>query len=583
MNFDLSLPIALGQDIVNDETLYLDPDSFATHYHFIGATGSGKTTAMETILYQLFLDGNERRSIFIVDPLGPFSQRLMRFLADEDYCDDSIRERVVYFEPANEKYTTLMNPLRYESRLNLDYQVARSMDIVLRGFDSQDLDSMPRLRQWLYRSMYALALLKMPLSISKYLLNPRHEEHGQLIRRLPDYEKAEWRQLLKDSGGNEISRILESTRNRMSLFTDYALLQRLFSTTENLFDVGRFVDEGRIVIVNLTPGDQKVNEHVASTIGSLIVNEVFNTGLTKFAEKKQSADIFLCLDEFQNFLGPDLYYFLPIIRNMGIKLMLAHQSYSQLEKGDIDLRPMIAQARSRIMFANDGEDADFIAEELTNLTWNPNEVKRRYETFKQRIIGHEIKILKGGSTGTTNNDSWTEQVATSTGVSKPNKWDAATTHNRGNSKADASGRTQGFSSTESWREQLVPIHEDYYELVREDFKSREEEVHDWRRSVRIQQKGEALVKLVEDPNLYRVDIDYMPQRDDPEIEEAVLRLKEMNYENGPFVTSETADARFEQVRCELLAGPILQVGDQALTAPAKEDGSEEGPAGVFDA
>ena len=90
----------------------------------------------------------------------------------------------------------------------------------------------------------------------------------------------------------------------------------------------------------------------------------------------------------------------------------------------------------------------------------------------------------------------------------------------------------------------------------------------------------ALVKLVEDPNLYRVDIDYLPQRDDPEIEEAVLRLKEMNYQNGPFVTSEAADARFEQVRSQLLAGPVLQVGTQALATPAKEDGSEEG---VFDA
>ena len=576
---NLSLPIALGRDVLTNKTLYLPRESFATHYHFIGATGSGKTTAMETILYQLFMDASDGRSVFVVDPLGPFSERLMRFLANDDYCDDSVRQRVVYFEPANEKYTTLMNPLRYESRLNLDYQVARAMDIVLKGFDSQSLDAMPRLRQWLYRSMYALALLGMPLSISKYLLNPRHEEHGQLLKRLPDYEKAEWRQLLKDSGGNEIARILESTRNRMSLFTDYTLLQRLFSTTENLFNVSQFVDEGRIVIVNLTPGASRVNEHVASTIGSLIVNEVFNTGLTKFAEKKKSTDIVLCLDEFQHFLGPDLYYFLPIVRNMGIKLMLAHQSYSQLEKGDIDLRPMIAQARSRIMFANDGEDADLIAEELTNLTWNPNEVKRRYESFKQRIIGHEIKILKGGGSGRTDNDSWTKQVADSTGVSKPTKPDAGETHSRGESHADASGKSTGYSSTESWREQLVPIHEDYYELAREEFKSREEEVHDWRKDIRTKGKGQALVKLVENPNLYRVDIDYLPPSDERAVDEAVAQLKEENYANGPFVTSDMADARLEEVRRELLAGPPLDVNNSALPVPDEPGGLPD----VFDA
>ena len=574
MNFDFSLPIALGQDVVNDETLYLDPASFSTHYHFIGATGSGKTTAMETILYQLFLNGNNKQSFFIVDPLGPFSQRLMRFLANEDFCDDEIRDRVVYYEPANEQYTTVMNPLRYESRANLDYQVARAMDIVLRGFDSQDLDSMPRLRQWLYRSMYALALLGMPISVSKYLLNPRHEEHNQLLRRLPIYERQEWNSLLKDAGNNEIARILESTRNRMSLFSDYVLLERMFSSTENLFDIPRFVEEGKIVIVNLTPGAKKVNEHVASTIGSLIVNEVFNTGLTHFAEHNESANIFLCLDEFQNFLGPDIYYFLPIIRNMGIKLMLAHQSYSQLEKGDIDLRPMITQARSRLMFANDGEDADLIAEEITNLKWNPDEIKRRYESFKQRIVGHEIKITHSGSTGSTANDSWTKQVAENTGRSKPEKWDAVATRHDGSSKAKVEGSGAGSSEQSGWSEQLVPIHEDYYELVREEFKTREEEVHDWRKSVRTQPKGQALVKLVEDPNLYQVQVDYLPPIDYPELDAAVLKLKEENYVNGPFISSERADQNFQKIREEILAGPTLDVGTQALSAPANSGDHE---------
>lgn len=571
MTVDFTIPIGLGADCKTGKTLYLPDRSFNTHYHFIGATGSGKTTAMETILYQKFMNGDNKQSFFIVDPLGPFSERLMRFLANDQFCDDSIRERVVYYEPADERFCTVMNPLRYETRMNLDYQVGRAMDIVLRGFDSQDLNSMPRLRQWLYRSMYALALLGMPLSISKYLLNPRHEEHGQLLRRLPTYEKQEWNALLKDAGNSEIARILESTRNRMSLFSDYVLLERMFSTTENLFNISKFVEEGKIVIVNLTPGAKKVNEHVASTLGSLIVNEVFNTGLTNFAAHKKSADITLCLDEFQMFLGPDIYYFLPIIRNMGIKLMLGHQSYAQLVKGDIDLRPMITQARSRLMFANDGEDADLIAEEVTNLKWNPDEVKRRYESFKQRIVGHEIKVTKSGSTSNTSGGSWTKQVASTTGKSKPDVTDAATTYSDSTSKANVDGGSESLSNQEGWSETLVPVHEDYYELVREEFKSREEELHDWRKAVRFQVTGRALVKLVGDPVLHQVQVDYLPPIEGSELDEAVLKLKDDNYSRGPFITSEIADEKFQRTRTEILAGPGLDVETHPLAIPEQRE------------
>ena len=120
----------------------------------------------------------------------------------------------------------------------------------------------------------------------------------------------------------------------------------------------------------------------------------------------------------------------------------------------------------------------------------------------------------------------------------------------------------------------MPIHEDYYELVREEFKTREEEVHDWRKSVRTQPKGQALVKLVEDPQLYLIDVDFLPPIEDPKLDDAVLKLKEDNYSNGPFISSELADQNFQKIREEILAGPMLDVGAQALPAPTNPGGHE---------
>jgi len=50
---------------------------------------------------------------------------------------------------------------------------------------------------------------------------------------------------------------------------------------------------------------------------------------------------FLILDEFQRFVGPDLEPAIPEVRQLGIKLVLSHQSLSQLKRGDIDLTNLI--------------------------------------------------------------------------------------------------------------------------------------------------------------------------------------------------------------------------------------------------
>ena len=75
------------------------------------------------------------------------------------------------------------------------------------------------------------------------------------------------------------------------------------------------MDDGKIVIVNLTPGKRQVPFQVADTMGSVIINEVFNQALTKYQEAGgKPNDTFLVLDEFHRFLGPDIYDFLPMFR-----------------------------------------------------------------------------------------------------------------------------------------------------------------------------------------------------------------------------------------------------------------------------
>ncbi len=188
----MEFPIEIGTDLDTGKRFLLNPDSFSTHYQFVGATGTGKTTAMETILQGLITNNVDSQSIFVIDPFGNFIQRLLRFIASEHFCHQSVRDRLIYIEPANIEYTTTLNPLRYSSRPNQDFQVARAMDLLLRGFETQELAGMPRLRRFLHQGLFDISQLDMPLSFIKYLLTPGMQEHNELMARLPDESQAIW-------------------------------------------------------------------------------------------------------------------------------------------------------------------------------------------------------------------------------------------------------------------------------------------------------------------------------------------------------------------------------------------------------
>ena len=74
------IPIILGTDIATDLQICLSPEIFECHFHLIGATGSGKTTAILTMIRPILMDPIEKACMFIVDPMGNLSKDLLRWI-----------------------------------------------------------------------------------------------------------------------------------------------------------------------------------------------------------------------------------------------------------------------------------------------------------------------------------------------------------------------------------------------------------------------------------------------------------------------------------------------------------------------
>ena len=568
------IPIILGTDIATDRQICLSPEIFERHFHLIGATGSGKTTAILTMIRPILMDPIDRACIFIVDPMGNLSKDLLRWMANKRYCPEHVRKRLLYIEPAREEIVLPFNPLLYQTPAHEYYQVERAVSIILRAWESQELAAMPRLRKWTFSSFTAAARRGHPIASCQYLLQPGSDEHNALLGQLPEDLQYEWKEILS-ARGNEAIRILESTRNRLDPFFRSVILRRMFGSRRNHFDVQRFIRERRIVILNLA-GYGRVPRHLGSTIGGLAVNEILEGAAHLAGESPNLVrPTYILLDEFQNFGGPDIYDAIPTVRQQGVRLILSHQSFSQLEQGDIDLSGLIWQARSRLVFACDADDADRLAHEVAHLTFNAYEIKNMLKSYKQRIAGYRREWLqtRGSTEGSTEGfqeQHGTKRSAGAGRITPPDSYESTRTATSGTDMTDSQTRSGGTTQQESRGEHEIniPIHEDFEEVSNITFKSFEERRSEWGRDIRKLGTGQALGKFADDPQLYRVQVHHDPIPDSPQIRAEMQNLIEQNFQSDLFVSAADLDREAEELRQALFHDPPVTLHVERSETPA---------------
>ncbi len=557
-------PIKIGTDLETNLAYHLDPELLRTHLHAIGATGSGKTTLILSIVKSLLSNPRPKCALFLIDPVGNLSQNLLTWAADPKTCPNHLRKRLVYMEPANEKWVLPFNPLhrhQSESEEHLYFQAGRSMEIVLRGWASQSADQMPRLKYWTFACFFALAAMGLPIAASRWLLRPGTPEHAALLTRLPNSLRAMWAEILT-ARGSEALRQLESTRSRLALFADCGILRRMFGVTENRFDVSKFIEGRKVVIVNLGSSDT-LDPQIARTIGGFVVNEVIQTAMSM--TPKQVDPTFLILDEFQHFVGPDLFNALPLVRQLGLRLILAHQSFSQLIRGDIDLTSIIWQAQSRLMFKNAAEDASIIAEELAKMNHDPYLLKVERHTPRQIIVGHRRETIH--STSMTQTDS----TAKDAGTSRTSGENAGTSRAPGETQFTRSAGGQSSSSqseskktahsngqSQTVGEVLVPIYKEFDDVSKTFFNFEEQRLA-WERRVRELPTGFAFGKFKDDPKLYHLKIEEQKTDETPELRQRKQELLAKNFESEFFVSKEAIEREEERLRLALLSQSAIVI------------------------
>jgi DNA helicase HerA-like ATPase len=105
--------IVLGKNIYrNDEKLVRQkPNDRRLHTYIVGQTGTGKTTLLKNMIIQ---DIQEGKGVCFIDPHGDLANEILDFIPQERIKD------VVYFNPADPKYTMSFNILESSPEKQMD-------------------------------------------------------------------------------------------------------------------------------------------------------------------------------------------------------------------------------------------------------------------------------------------------------------------------------------------------------------------------------------------------------------------------------------------------------------------------------
>lgn len=565
--------LLLGHDMDTREEVRFPKAAFGTHLHLIGGTGKGKTTAIHTLLRPLLRDSSDRSSAIIIDRLGNLSEELLLWMASKEFCTDDVRERLVYIQPSREDSVLAFNPLLYDTPAHGYFKVERATEIVLRAWESVNIEAMPRLARWTFNAFWAAAQLGLTIADCVHFLMPGSPYHGALMRALPPRLQAEWAEITQSRSAEAI-RTLDSSRNRLKPYFESDILRRMFGTYENRMDIESFMREGKIVVVDLAPRN-RLASHLANTIGALILNEVIATARNLPRGVRYPTYVFL--DEFQNFVGPDIEHALPEVRQLGLRMILSHQSFSQLERGDFDLTSMIFQAQSRMMFGLQGEDADILAHELASLTYDSHRIKDEIYTQRQLTKGHKIVELSSWSDAQARSEQWRRDFGHDWSTQKNTSWSSNDINTRtygdgsgrGNSQREGKGGGTTDTTTRGTHQTLVPEHEDFLELSSRTYQTFEEQKSEWAQRVRRLRTGETVLRLVDDNRIRQVkvkrsSVGYLRHdiatiaRHFPELIDNMERLVEQNFASDLFIPAATIDQKAE-ARLQLVLNPPIIV------------------------
>lgn len=331
--------VVLGNDAEGEEAR-IGLEERLRHMHLVGATGTGKSNLLLSLILQDIAAG---RAVAVIDPHGELVWDVISNLPADALS------RTTLLDPGQEDGAVGWNMLEASSEEAAE-RLAGDLVGTFKRLATSWGDQMTAVL-----SNAILALLDAGggtlLDLRRFLVD--RDTRQEILSRVRDpYRRSFWREEFPMlAGGKSIGPIL----TRLDAFLRFGSLRRLVASQGGGVDFQEILD-GRVLLCPLSIGT--FGRENASLLGSLLVGALSQAAFAR--SSRNSA--FIYLDECHEVATPSLAQLLSGARKFGVGLVLAHQDLHQLRGAVPEIeRSVLGNAHTRIAFRVGEEDARRLA------------------------------------------------------------------------------------------------------------------------------------------------------------------------------------------------------------------------------
>lgn len=362
-----------------------------THMHVIGASGTGKSKALE---YLIRNDIKSGKGLCLIDWHGTLYNDVLNFLSVV-----TPSRPVVLLNPSAPSLIVGFNPF-IVGGADVATAVARRLDATIRPWGMQNTNETPTLEKVL-RMLYHFSVISQENLPNASLLLRQQNAHlrdyaisitenayvRELWQELQAYTPREWREQTV------------STNNKLARFLFSENMQRFMCRTSGNLDVFGMMEAGGIVLVNLGSSDF-LDREAARVFASLLLNEFFEAAMRRALVNPRPRTFSLYCDEFGEYATSQMSSMLDQVRKGGLHLVLSHQRLGHLQRDPELLESVLTNARMRAVFGGlPYSNTHILTMEMALHRINENRVKATNYRITPRVRESEREITTEGVTG----------------------------------------------------------------------------------------------------------------------------------------------------------------------------------------
>ncbi|MBL7141739.1 type IV secretion system DNA-binding domain-containing protein [Patescibacteria group bacterium] len=329
-------------------------DDRRRHMYLIGKTGTGKSTTLENMIYQDIQAGH---GVAVVDPHGDLAEKVLDFIPAQRIND------TVYFNPADTDYPFAFNVLE---RVGPEHRhlVASGLVGVFKKIWADSWG--PRLEYVLRNTI--LALLEYPgstlLGIMRILVDK--EFRKKVVARLTDpVVKSFWIDEYPRYPERLRAEAIAPIQNKVGQFLSTSLIRNIVGQVKSKINLREIMDKGKILVMNLSKG--RIGEDASALLGAMMITKVQMAAMSRIdIPEQERRDLYLYVDEFQNFATESFADILSEARKYHLNLIIAHQYIGQLiaEQTSKVRDAVFGNVGTIVSFRIGAEDAAFLSREF---------------------------------------------------------------------------------------------------------------------------------------------------------------------------------------------------------------------------